>query len=106
MSFFPRLCLLVLLFALPDAGAHAQSAPFTLYLAGDGGAATSVDGTPALAMLRDSLTACEASCGVLFLGDNVYTSGLAPRSEEHTSELQSRGHLVCRLLLEKKKVKN
>src|SRR5207253_3335533 len=28
-----------------------------------------------------------------------------PRSEEHTSELQSRGHLVCRLLLEKKKNK-
>src|SRR5690625_5923171 len=27
------------------------------------------------------------------------------RSEEHTSELQSRGHLVCRLLLEKKKQK-
>src|SRR5437870_11216172 len=27
----------------------------------------------------------------------------ASRSEEHTSELQSRGHLVCRLLLEKKK---
>src|SRR3989442_11063096 len=28
------------------------------------------------------------------------------RSEEHTSELQSRPHLVCRLLLEKKKTKN
>src|SRR5207253_7403373 len=28
----------------------------------------------------------------------------SPRSEEHTSELQSRGHLVCRLLLEKKHV--
>src|SRR5207253_8303415 len=28
---------------------------------------------------------------------------LKVRSEEHTSELQSRGHLVCRLLLEKKK---
>src|SRR2546429_5990493 len=28
----------------------------------------------------------------------------APRSEEHTSELQSRLHLVCRLLLEKKKL--
>src|SRR5439155_18573574 len=28
---------------------------------------------------------------------------LTMRSEEHTSELQSRGHLVCRLLLEKKK---
>src|SRR2546422_5090839 len=31
------------------------------------------------------------------------TCGLPPRSEEHTSELQSRLHLVCRLLLEKKK---
>src|SRR5687768_17718457 len=30
---------------------------------------------------------------------------LAVRSEEHTSELQSRLHLVCRLLLEKKKKK-
>src|SRR3989442_10779021 len=29
--------------------------------------------------------------------------GRIPRSEEHTSELQSRPHLVCRLLLEKKK---
>src|SRR5437870_5997312 len=28
---------------------------------------------------------------------------ITSRSEEHTSELQSRGHLVCRLLLEKKK---
>src|SRR5207253_11418499 len=42
---------------------------------------------------------------------NVFRSPLPPmiiggcgrlRSEEHTSELQSRGHLVCRLLLEKK----
>src|SRR5690625_6934891 len=32
-------------------------------------------------------------------GDMIFDS----RSEEHTSELQSRGHLVCRLLLEKKK---
>src|SRR3712207_7343731 len=30
---------------------------------------------------------------------------LGPRSEEHTSELQSRQYLVCRLLLEKKKSK-
>src|SRR5206468_13070946 len=30
---------------------------------------------------------------------------IAPRSEEHTSELQSRSDLVCRLLLEKKKKK-
>src|SRR2546421_1519646 len=32
-------------------------------------------------------------------------SGVSFRSEEHTSELQSRSDLVCRLLLEKKKVK-
>src|SRR2546422_8235611 len=32
--------------------------------------------------------------------------GARPRSEEHTSELQSRLHLVCRLLLEKKKKKD
>src|SRR5687768_17816194 len=32
-----------------------------------------------------------------------YGTDLANRSEEHTSELQSRLHLVCRLLLEKKK---
>src|SRR5690625_6943658 len=30
---------------------------------------------------------------------------IPPRSEEHTSELQSRGHLVCRLLLETKNTK-
>src|SRR5439155_25466827 len=39
--------------------------------------------------------------------DHLDASGAASpadfRSEEHTSELQSRGHLVCRLLLEKKK---
>src|SRR5947209_20540459 len=32
-------------------------------------------------------------------------SRLRPRSEEHTSELQSRQYLVCRLLLEKKKIR-
>src|SRR5690625_7336365 len=36
------------------------------------------------------------------IGTDVVT-GSRTRSEEHTSELQSRGHLVCRLLLEKKK---
>src|SRR5690625_6917773 len=35
----------------------------------------------------------------------MVTSTLPLRSEEHTSELQSRGHLVCRLLLEKKKAR-
>src|SRR5258708_24427905 len=34
----------------------------------------------------------------------LYAHGTATRSEEHTSELQSPDHLVCRLLLEKKKM--
>src|SRR3989442_9018505 len=44
--------------------------------------------------------ACGGSCCV---GKSAPVS--TPRSEEHTSELQSRPHLVCRLLLEKKKPK-
>src|SRR5207302_7003212 len=36
----------------------------------------------------------------------VGTANVAERSEEHTSELQSRENLVCRLLLEKKKQQN
>src|SRR3712207_7648083 len=36
-------------------------------------------------------------------GDEVRAAGADTRSEEHTSELQSRQYLVCRLLLEKKK---
>ena len=40
----------------------------------------------------------------IFTREEVAQFG-AVRSEEHTSELQSRLHLVCRLLLEKKKKK-
>src|SRR5690625_4845160 len=42
-----------------------------------------------------------ASGGAISIG--LLASIWSARSEEHTSELQSRGHLVCRLLLEKKK---
>src|SRR2546422_73451 len=38
------------------------------------------------------------------LGGEALLAAAGPRSEEHTSELQSRLHLVCRLLLEKKKI--
>src|SRR3712207_8425744 len=38
--------------------------------------------------------------------DMADLSNVPPRSEEHTSELQSRQYLVCRLLLEKKKTKS
>src|SRR5699024_11654528 len=38
------------------------------------------------------------------LGKEIMKTEKKPRSEEHTSELQSRFDLVCRLLLEKKKI--
>src|SRR2546427_3132510 len=40
-----------------------------------------------------------------FVFSNIMLAAV-PRSEEHTSELQSQSNLVCRLLLEKKKKKN
>src|SRR2546422_3844706 len=40
------------------------------------------------------------------VGAAATTTAITTRSEEHTSELQSRLHLVCRLLLEKKKNNN
>src|SRR2546422_5963324 len=53
---------------------------------------------------RDS--ACDVIAGLAITPDSfviALTQPVDPRSEEHTSELQSRLHLVCRLLLEKKK---
>src|SRR2546427_3753018 len=50
---------------------------------------------------RDAGRALPAAGGPLEYSDHD-----DPRSEEHTSELQSQSNLVCRLLLEKKKNKN
>src|SRR2546421_8273778 len=44
-----------------------------------------------------------ASTGNPAIWDSTVTARVRERSEEHTSELQSRSDLVCRLLLEKKK---
>src|SRR5690606_15082750 len=41
-------------------------------------------------------------CFVAVIGERSHLGIFVPRSEEHTSELQSRENLVCRLLLEKK----
>src|SRR5690554_7526026 len=49
----------------------------------------------------DTPTACQRACGMRLR--TVFSRKPTSRSEEHTSELQSRPHLVCRLLLEKKK---
>src|SRR3712207_7977421 len=58
-------------------------------------------------VVRGSGAPPEQELGLLKPGLQLLFAGLAlPRSEEHTSELQSRQYLVCRLLLEKKKNKN
>src|SRR2546429_6725865 len=60
---------------------------------------TSVKNSAHMALTRSSLPTCgptTSSCA----------TWAAARSEEHTSELQSRLHLVCRLLLEKKKTRD
>src|SRR3989442_9917304 len=52
----------------------------------------------------ESVRRIRALGGTVFIGHAASHIGNAQvRSEEHTSELQSRPHLVCRLLLEKKK---
>src|SRR2546421_1558310 len=44
-----------------------------------------------------------SALGAVRRGRPIFVNVRDPRSEEHTSELQSRSDLVCRLLLEKKK---
>src|SRR5215208_8274787 len=53
--------------------------------------------------LHDALPICSGSCTCTPRPCATACSCCSNRSEEHTSELQSRGHLVCRLLLEQKK---
>src|SRR3712207_7895255 len=72
----------------------------------------------AIKMLVVPLVLFSLICGVSSIGDvkklgrvggkifAFYTCTTAFRSEEHTSELQSRQYLVCRLLLEKKNLLN
>src|SRR3712207_8470005 len=58
---------------------------------------------PAPGLSEDVAILIAEQCGaelIVAVGTHV---GLVERSEEHTSELQSRQYLVCRLLLEKKK---
>src|SRR5438876_7876229 len=55
---------------------------------------------PYTTLFRSIVEAPSLAAFTAFIG---YTPSCAMRSEEHTSELQSPVHLVCRLLLEKKK---
>src|SRR5258705_10227892 len=52
--------------------------------------------------LFEGVGKCSDGLSVLKRGQSVFVGLRVSRSEEHTSELQSLRHLVCRLLLEKK----
>src|SRR5690349_21917919 len=69
--------------------------------AGIGGVSKLVRNSTVLATVDRSLPS--GADQVLGAFNNVVGTSFFPRSEEHTSELQSRRDLVCRLLLEKKK---
>src|SRR5690625_6772440 len=56
--------------------------------------------SPSVATARPNAISKAAMSSILS-GERLRSGAM--RSEEHTSELQSRGHLVCRLLLEKKR---
>src|SRR5690625_5397868 len=64
-------------------------------------------GVPVIAVdlpsFLDATTGATAEGALVAVETITFGAVKAGRSEEHTSELQSRGHLVCRLLLEKKK---
>src|SRR2546422_7935815 len=71
-----------------------------------GGVLTSVQGCLQTTTCNPSQLAYASSRNGLGSGGLTGDGRWAVRSEEHTSELQSRLHLVCRLLLEKKKKTN
>src|SRR5258708_21733511 len=58
---------------------------------------------PYTTLFRSQLHRCGEKASRIGLRADVTRDGQRRRSEEHTSELQSPDHLVCRLLLEKKK---
>src|SRR5258708_8309904 len=77
-------------------------------------AASSLEAPEEVVAWREALEAPppDAACGEQFIPIEPLSDAAIPRdtieevvrSEEHTSELQSPDHLVCRLLLEKKKI--
>src|SRR2546422_10249139 len=86
-----------------DIGAKVNSGGLegVLYAYTGDGVGTTAIGFDAAALVPGGLAKRKSKGGY---GQVTYKFGkFKPRSEEHTSELQSRLHLVCRLLLEKKK---
>src|SRR2546429_4549273 len=81
----------------PESGARQQSAN------DDSAKAPPQRTSMQLASAWHARSACAEQFETSTSACSLHTLGSSCRSEEHTSELQSRLHLVCRLLLEKKK---
>src|SRR3712207_7481271 len=77
---------------------------FKTVVLGDGGLLARSDAAPAV--IVDSSTVSPETSAEVRAEAEARDVALLARSEEHTSELQSRQYLVCRLLLEKKKNKS
>src|SRR5947208_7982482 len=75
-------------------------------------ATTSASNSTPRAASTPATTAAKRAAGTMFRAASTSSKAKTPenlarrRSEEHTSELQSPDHLVCRLLLEKKKTRS
>src|SRR5206468_6241379 len=63
-------------------------------------------GAPMTSVKAEEASACWTACSTRARVGSTSPAKWLTRSEEHTSELQSRSDLVCRLLLEKKKKTN
>src|SRR5207253_7185599 len=90
-----------------DAGAELQGSPPTqkplaLY---SGIVTVAADGSAEITLDIPEFAGTARVMAVAWTATKLGRATIDVRSEEHTSELQSRGHLVCRLLLEKKKKK-
>src|SRR5690606_42016258 len=85
--------------ALPISNLTAALGYYRATLGGVG-----LDDSPEVTALQQAADGGAPPVPTLYLHGR--TGGAPPRSEEHTSELQSRENLVCRLLLEKKKDDN
>src|SRR5690625_5275440 len=80
-------------------GPNDSSIPWKYYL-------KTIIGLGIIASISHMILLIMQLADIFTLVPNLIKHGLSTRSEEHTSELQSRGHLVCRLLLEKKTQSN
>src|SRR5439155_8408614 len=102
------LCVILIFFSMPLRPPSSTLFPYTTLFRsilrgkfGHGG-----DGPPwteLCSRVKHQRNRCTSTGGHTHVAHRFRWCFTRERSEEHTSELQSRGHLVCRLLLEKKK---